>query len=97
MRLVSFKPVRKGALRGFAKVELSNGLTIDDCPVCSSGGTTWAAFPAKPIIGQDRRHLELDGKKQYATILAWPSREIRERWSVAVVDLVRARHPEALE
>jgi len=100
MRLVSFKqlPNRNGgALVGFANVELPSGLKINDCPVLISNGKAWAAFPAKPQIGQDGRQIVIDGKKQFTAILSWPDRATANRWSDAVVDLVRAKHPEAFD
>jgi hypothetical protein len=97
MRLVSFKPLIKGALRGFANIELPNGLKIDDCTVCISNGRAWASLPSKPVLDRDGRHVEKDGKKQYAAILHWPDRETSDRWSEAVVALVRAEHPEAFQ
>lgn len=96
MRLVSFKPLVKGALRGFANVELPNRLRIDDCPICVSGGKAWAGLPAKPVLDRDGRHVETDGKKQYAALLHWPDRATADRWSDAVAALVRAEYPEAL-
>jgi hypothetical protein len=84
MRLVSFKPMVKGSLRGLATVQLPNGLRITECPVLTSNGKAWETFP-------------IDGKKQYTSILAWPDRETADRWSLAVVELVRAKHPGALQ
>jgi hypothetical protein len=45
MRLVSFKPLVKDALRGLANVQLPNGLLINDCPICISKGKAWASLP----------------------------------------------------
>lgn len=96
MRLVVFKPLRRNSLRGFADIELPNGLRIAECLVLSSHGKAWATFPGKPQIGRDGAHIEIDGKKQYSTILYWRDRDTQDRWSEAVVALVRAAHPEAL-
>jgi len=97
MRLVSFKPLTKGALRGFASVELPIGLVINDCPICASSGKTWAALPSKPVLDRDGKHVEAGGKRQYSAILLWENRDRSDRWSQAVVDLVRAEYPEALQ
>ena len=43
------------------------------------------------------RHVERDGKKQYAAILQWADRPTADRWSDAVVALVRERYPEAFD
>ncbi len=97
MRLVSFKPLTKGALRGFATVQLPIGLTIEDCPVLVGTNGPWATLPGKPVIGRDGRQVNVGGKSQYAAILKWRDRELADRWSAAVVELVRQHHPDALE
>jgi hypothetical protein len=97
MRLVSFKPLAKGALRGFAHLELPNGLRITDCPVLTSNGKAWATLPSKPVLDREGRHVEVSGKKQYASILEWRDRDLSDRFSSAVVELVRAKHSDALD
>jgi hypothetical protein len=97
MRLVSFKAISKGALRGFATVELPIGLTISDVPVLTSNGKSWAALPAKPVLDPDGPHARTDGKPVYAAILHWRDRALSDRFSAAVVDLVNAAHSDALD
>jgi hypothetical protein len=95
MRLISFKPVQKGALIGFANIELPNSLRIDGCVVMCSNNKYWASFPAKPVLDAEGRQVVIDGKKQYAAIIQWPDRETSTRFSDALVALVREAHPEA--
>lgn len=98
LRLPKFRPIVKGALRGFAGVELPNGLTIADCPICVSHGRAWASLPSKPIVGSDGTTLRGDaGKIKYSPILRWRSRELSDRFSAAVVGLIRSAHPDALD
>lgn len=98
MQLEDFKPMRRGNLLGFATIRLPNGLQISDIPVCTSGRRAWASLPAKPILDRDGRHLsDENGKKRYVPILQWPDRETADRWSAAVVELVRQHHPEAVD
>jgi hypothetical protein len=97
MALEEFKRLRKGSLLGFATVRLPIGLRIADIPVCTSHGKVWASLPSKPMIGADGRQLEKDSKKRYQPILQWADRETADRWSAAVVELVREHDPEALE
>lgn len=98
MRLVAFRPFVKGSLRGFASVELPIGLTIEDCPVLVSGERAWANLPGKPMIDRDGRQVvNGNGKAQYAAVLKWRSRNLSDRFGAAVVELVRATHPEALQ
>jgi hypothetical protein len=53
LRLVSFRPLRKGGLLGFATVEfLALGLVIADCPVQKTHARIWCGLPAKPVLDQ---------------------------------------------
>lgn len=97
MRLISWKPLRKNSLRGFATVELPIGLKIVDCLVLVSNGKAWATLPSKPVLDAEGRHAKPDGKAQYASVLEWRSRDLSDRFSAAVVALVRERHLEDLE
>jgi hypothetical protein len=37
-----------------------------------------------------------EGKPQYANIMRWRTRELADRWSAAVIELVRQANPDAL-
>jgi hypothetical protein len=98
LALVAWRPVVKGALRGFAAIELPIGLKIHDVPVLVSNGKPWASLPSKPQIDRDgRQKTDANGKAAFAPVLEWRSREISERFSKAVVALVRAAHPDDLD
>jgi hypothetical protein len=97
LELLEFRAMVKGALVGFATVRLPIGLEISDIPVLVSHGKAWASMPSKPQMGQDgmpRRGA--DNKILYAPILKWRSAELKNRFSDAVVALVREKHPAAL-
>jgi hypothetical protein len=96
MRLVAWKPLVKNSLRGFATIELPNGLRIQEVPVLLSKGKAWAALPSKPVITRDGDLSKIDGKIQYAKLLEWRSREPSDGFSARVVALVRQAHPEDL-
>jgi hypothetical protein len=94
LRLIEFRPLVKGALRGFATVALPIGLEISDIPVLVAHGKAWASLPSKPQLNQDgtpRRGT--DNKILYAAILKWRDPNLKNRFSDAVVALVRERHP----
>jgi len=98
MRLVSWRPVRKGSLRGFATVRLAIGLTIRDCPVLVGRNGAWATLPGKPQIDAEGRHKkDVNGKPAYVCILEWDSRALSDRFSNGVVSAVRRRCPGDLE
>jgi hypothetical protein len=97
LRLVSWQPLRKGPLRGFACVELPIGLRIFDVPIRTGTKGLWAGLPAKPEIDRDgRRKTDFNGKPVYAEVLRWRDRELSDRFSRAVVALVRQAHPDDL-
>jgi hypothetical protein len=96
MRLVSFKPLRKGALVGLATMELPSGLKIAECPALVSAGKAWPSFPGKLQLDRDGKQVVLKGEKQFTKFLDWPDRDTRDLWSAAVVELVREKHLEAL-
>jgi hypothetical protein len=97
-RLVEFRPAIKGALRGFATVELPIGLRIRDMPVLVGRNGPWASMPAKPQIDKAGQHKrDANGKTAYAAILEWRDRELSDRFSAAVIALIRAAHPDALD
>ena len=97
MALRSWRPVRKGALIGFAAISLPIGLEIDDIPVLVSGGRAWAALPARPVISADGRVAKLPGtgKAQCVSVLRWRDRTLSSAFSQRVVALVREHYPEA--
>ena len=55
MRLVSWKPIANGTLRGFATVELPIGLKLIDCAVFVGTNGARARPPAKPQPDKDGR------------------------------------------
>jgi DNA-binding cell septation regulator SpoVG len=55
MKLLGFRPLVKRSLRGFAHVELDNGLRISDIPVFAGHTGCWANLPARPQIDKDFR------------------------------------------
>jgi hypothetical protein len=97
MRLISFKPINKGALRGFANIELPSGLRLNDCPLLVGKNGPFAALPTKPVIDREGRHAEVEGKRQYAPTAEWRDRDLSTRFSEALVAMVRQQHPGALD
>jgi hypothetical protein len=98
LRLLEFRPLVKGALRGsFARVEVAPpGLEISDVPVLTSHGKAWASMPSKPQLtadGTPRRGT--DNKPLYVAILRWRNTDLKNRFSDAVVAQVRQQHPDA--
>ena len=96
--LREFRALERGALRGFATIELSFGLILHDVPIFSGRKGPWASLPAKPVLDQaGRQRSNANGKPQYLPIAEWRDWRIAEAFSAAVIDLVRKAHPDALE
>jgi hypothetical protein len=96
--LLDWRPLRKASLRGFASVQLPSGLQIIDCPVLFSHGRTWAGLPGKPQLDSTgRQRADATGKALYVAVLKWKDPELRDRFSDAIVALIRASHPGDIE
>ena len=94
MRLVAFRPLRRNTLIGFCVVELPSGLVIRDISIREKNNKWWASLPSRPMLDADGRQITNHaGHKQYAALLGWRDRDLADRFSAAVVELVRAEHP----
>jgi hypothetical protein len=49
------------------------------------------------VLDRDGKHVKPDGKPQYSAILEWKSRDLADRFSETVVELVLAEYPAALD
>jgi hypothetical protein len=96
LRLIAWRTLVKGALRGFATVELPIGLRIADCPVLVSKGKAWASLPSKPVH-DGRQKINANRKPAYVAVLEWNTRTLQDQFSTTVVELVRRAYPGALD
>ncbi len=97
IQIRDWRPLRKGALLGFAKVELPSGMILADVAILAGDHGPWASPPSKPML--DRGGVALKdgaGKFKYAPIVEFVSAAVRDRFSGGVIDALRAAHPEAL-
>ena len=91
-----WRPMRKNSLLGFARVELPSGMVIHDVTILTGERGPWASPPSKPMIGRDGTALTDDkGKLRYSPVIEFASKEVRDRFSAAVVAALRASHPDA--
>jgi hypothetical protein len=92
-----FTPVLRNTLRGFARVRVPSGTIFHDVTIHQKDDAVWASPASKPMIGRDGTAIKDEaGKITYAPVVTFSSREIRDRWSSAVIEALRASHPEAL-
>lgn len=98
MVLRTFRPLTKGKLRGFVSVELACGLVLIDLPVFIGPNGPWAALPRKAVLDTERRQkLDANGQPTFQPIAEWRSRDLADRFSAAIIELVRKAHPGALD
>jgi hypothetical protein len=96
--LLTWRPMNRGMLRGFATITLGKSLKITDVSVFRSNGKMWASFPGKPLIGDGKALLDDKGKQRYTQFLEWTDKAASDRFSAAVVAAVVAAHgPAATE
>ncbi len=98
IQIRDFRPMRKGSLLGFAKVELPSGMVLNDVTIMSGERGPWASPPSKPMIGRDGTAMtDASGRTKYSPIVEFTSKEVRQRFSDGVVEGLRAAHPEAFQ
>jgi hypothetical protein len=96
-RILGFRPMQAGALVGFADVALPSGMVLHRCSIFTKDERAWASPPSKPVIGRDGvAQRTADGKTRYEPTVSFTDRWTQERWSNAIVEALRAEHPEAL-
>ena len=101
LQLLAFRAVRKGTLRGFAKVRVAPiELDISDVVIGQGGhdGRIWALLPSKPMVDRDGKVMrDAEGRIRYAPILGWASEARQQAFSRRVAALVVATHPDAFD
>jgi hypothetical protein len=98
LKLLAWRPVKSGALRGFASIEFAFGLRLHDLAIFVGDRGPWASLPEKPVLDRERRQkIGPDGKPIFTPVGDWRSRELSNRFSDAVLALIRAERPGALD
>jgi hypothetical protein len=93
-----WREFKKNALLGFARIEMPSGMIVSDVTVLNGQTGPWPSPPSKPMVGRDGAVMKDDnGKVRYVPIIDFKSKEMRNRWSAAVIEAMRAAHPEAFE
>jgi hypothetical protein len=98
MVLREWRAMRKNTLRGFATVELPCGLIVRDVTVHEKNGRWWASLPARPQLDAEGRAVTNEaGHDNTQPCSAGAGRDLADRFSAAVVGLVRTEHPGDLD
>jgi hypothetical protein len=98
LRLLGWRAIRKGGLVGFAEIELPIGLQIFGVAIMRGSSGLWASLPQRAELDRERRQkIGSDGKPSYGRVAQWRDRDLSDRFSGAVLDLVRSAHPGDLD
>jgi hypothetical protein len=82
MRLVHWQPLRRGALRGYADVEIPQlGLRLCGCAVFEKDGRRWAMPPARPRIENGELARDDNGRAVYEPTIEWIDPQLRAAFS----------------
>lgn len=93
----NFVKVERNTLRGFAKVRTPSGIIFHDVAIHHQADAAWAAPASKPLLNCDGQHMkDASGKAQWAPIVSFISKELRDKFSAAVIDALRISHPDVL-
>jgi|SRR6516225_9943983 hypothetical protein len=98
MAIQDIKLIRKNTLRAVFNIYLSNGLRLHNCMAHRNGARCWVSLPAAPRLDRDKRQAtDAKGKLQYDPVCQWDTDARRNAWSEAVIKLLLAAHPHALD
>jgi len=96
LKVTDWKPLNRGALLGFCTVTMPDGMVLREVAIMQTNTSIWASPPARPMVDKDGYVMTDDaGKRRYTAVVEFVSKEVRDRWSMAVIDALRATHPEA--
>ena len=96
--VVSFRPLTKNTLRGFATIRLpALRLEIRDLPVHERDGARWAQLPARPQFDRDGMPIRdsVTGKIAYSTVFEFFDRPTGAAFSRAVIGALIEYAPDA--
>lgn len=97
VRILAWKPLLRGNLKGFADVQIGQ-LKIFSVGVFRSADGAWGMMPSKPRIGRDGAIVKRsDGKTEYDPVVEWASRETADRFSASLILALEMAHPGALD
>ncbi len=90
MQLLEWTPIGKGALIGKAKIMLPNGLEIDNVRLFRrADGASWAQMPSEMMRDGDGLPIkDNNGRTRYRTLIRWRSKDLQERFSAALIELI---------
>jgi hypothetical protein len=97
MILRDWRPHASGGLRGYVRVELDIGLVIPNIRIMVGSNGPFAILPEQPILKDDKLKRDVSGKPAYVATVYWKDRKTTDKFSAAVIKLLLAKYPDALD
>jgi hypothetical protein len=101
LKIRRWQPFRNsaGTVLGFFSIELPSGLIINDAKLMvGRPGKYWVALPAIKLTGKDGNpRLDPTGSSLWNPIVAFASRDARDRFNELVLTALRRQHPGAFD
>lgn len=85
--IIEWKPRRSGGLYGYVTVAFDGYLQIRDIAIRDGKNGLWAALPSTSWEGQD-------GKRRFTPMATFADKAASYRFSDALIEQLRQRHPE---
>jgi hypothetical protein len=96
IKIREWRPMQRNSLLGFVKIEMPSGMILAEVAIMTREHGAWAAPPSKPLILRDGTATrDTAGKVRYAPLISFATKELRDRFSSAVIGALRVAHPEA--
>jgi hypothetical protein len=95
-RLLDWRPLRKGTLIGFAKVQFPTGLIVSEIAIHVAGSRIWASPPSRPWPKNNAVVVDEAGKPRYSAVIDFVTHGVRSSWSRQVLAALRDEHPDLL-
>jgi hypothetical protein len=97
VEITGFVARRRNTLQGFAEAKLPSGMILNDVGIYIDNGRAWATPASKPMLDRNGVALRDDrGKIRYSPVITFSSKEVRDRFSDAIIEAVRVAYPDVL-
>ena len=83
MKVSNFRPITKGALRGFFTLTLPSGMVLHDCSLFEKDGKRWISPPSQKFTGKD-------GKTGYKPLVEFADRNTADNFRRQVLQAIEA-------
>lgn len=86
MRIIDYRDINKGSVKGAFSIELPTGMIIKDCLHFQSGERQWVNLPSKPVMDKEGKpKIGDNGKPMYAKIINFVTKDAYTDFQNAVM------------